>query len=160
MRDFSGSTVMHSFGGWVALAGAIVVGPRLGRYPPGSRPATVPGHNMGYVFLGGMILWLGWFGFNPGSTMAVDPEAIARIAVTTNLAACAGTLYSWARHGKPDFSLTVNGCLAGLVSITAIKKAMGLRVSEADEIAGLDVAEMRAEAYPESPPEVGPVLSG
>ena len=70
-----------------------------------------------------MILWLGWFGFNPGSTMAVDPEAIARIAVTTNLAACAGTLlatlYAWWRHGKPDFSLTVNGCLAGLVSITA-----------------------------------------
>jgi Amt family ammonium transporter len=78
---------------------------------------------MGYVFLGGMILWLGWFGFNPGSTMAVDPEAIARIAVATNLSACAGTLvatfYAWWRHGKPDFSLTVNGCLAGLVAITA-----------------------------------------
>jgi Amt family ammonium transporter len=83
----------------------------------------IPGHHMGYVFLGGMILWLGWFGFNPGSTMSVDPEAISRIAVTTNLAACAGTLtatlYAWWRHGYPDFSLTVNGCLAGLVSITA-----------------------------------------
>jgi len=123
MRDFSGSTVVHSLGGWAALAGIIVLGPRIGRYPPGSKPTIVPGHHMGYVFLGGMILWLGWFGFNPGSTMSVDPEAIARIAVATNLAACAGTLvatlYAWGRHGKPDFSLTVNGCLAGLVSITA-----------------------------------------
>jgi Amt family ammonium transporter len=123
MRDFSGSTVVHSLGGWAALAGVIVLGPRLGRYHKGSKPTTVPGHNMGYVFLGGMILWLGWFGFNPGSTMRLDPEAISRIAVTTNLSACAGTLvgtlYAWWRHGKPDFSLTVNGCLAGLVAITA-----------------------------------------
>jgi ammonia channel protein AmtB len=96
----------------------------------------------------------------PGLDDGRRPRGHRADAVTTNLAACAGTLYSWARHGKPDFSLTVNGCLAGLVSITAIKKAMGLRVSEADEIAGLDVAEMGAEAYPESPPEVGPVLSG
>jgi ammonium transporter, Amt family len=123
MRDFSGSTVVHSLGGWAALAGVIVLGPRLGRYHDGAKPTTVPGHNMGYVFLGGMILWLGWFGFNPGSTMSLDPEAIARIAVTTNLSACTATLvatfYAWWRHGAPDFSLTVNGCLAGLVSITA-----------------------------------------
>jgi Amt family ammonium transporter len=123
MRDFSGSTVVHSFGGWAALSGAMVLGPRLGRYEPGAKPKSVPGHQMGYVFMGGMILWLGWFGFNPGSTMSVDPDAIARIAVTTNLSACAATvvatLYSWWRHGYPDFSLTVNGCLAGLVSITA-----------------------------------------
>jgi Amt family ammonium transporter len=123
MRDFSGSTVVHSFGGWAALAGAISVGPRHGRYVPGQKPTTMAGHHMGYVFLGGMILWLGWFGFNPGSTMAVDADAISRIAVTTNLSACAATLtstfYAWARHGHPDFSLTVNGCLAGLVSITA-----------------------------------------
>jgi len=123
MRDFSGSTVVHSVGGWAALAGIILLGPRIGRYPPGEKPATIPGHNMGYVFLGGMILWLGWLGFNPGSTMSLDPPAIARIAVTTTLASCASTvvatLYAWARHGKPDFSLTVNGCLAGLVSITA-----------------------------------------
>ena len=123
MKDFSGSTVVHSVGGWAALAGIIMVGPRLGRYPAGSKPATVPGHNMGYVFAGGMILWLGWFGFNPGSTMAVDPEAISRIAVTTALSSAASTLvatlYAWWRHGKPDFSMTVNGCLAGLVSITA-----------------------------------------
>jgi len=123
MRDFSGSTVVHSFGGWAALAGALVLGPRLGRYVPGAKTKPIPGHQMGYVFLGGMILWLGWFGFNPGSTMSVDPEAITRIAVTTNLSACAATLvatlYAWWRYGYPDFSLTVNGCLAGLVSITA-----------------------------------------
>jgi ammonium transporter, Amt family len=132
MRDFSGSTVVHSVGGWAALAGIMVLGPRLGRYPKSvgggpqgttAAPASIPGHNMGYVFLGGMILWLGWFGFNPGSTMSLDPTAITRIAVTTTLSSCASTLvatlYAWRRHGKPDFSLTVNGCLAGLVSITA-----------------------------------------
>jgi Amt family ammonium transporter len=123
MKDFSGSTVVHSVGGWAALAGILVLGPRLGRYPAGGKPVSVPGHQMGYVFAGGMILWLGWFGFNPGSTMAADPEAISRIAVTTALASAASTLvatlYAWWRHGKPDFSLTVNGCLAGLVSITA-----------------------------------------
>jgi Amt family ammonium transporter len=123
MKDFSGSTVVHSLGGWAALAGILVLGPRLGRYNKGAKPSTVPGHHMGYVFLGGMILWLGWFGFNPGSTMSLDAEAIARIAVTTNLSSCTSTLvatlYVWWRHGKPDFSLTVNGCLAGLVSITA-----------------------------------------
>src|SRR3954470_18938829 len=123
MKDFSGSTVVHSLGGWAALAGIIVLGPRIGRYPATGKPVSVPGHNMGYVFAGGMILWLGWFGFNPGSTMAVDPEAISRIAVTTALSSAASTLvatlYAWRRFGKPDFSMTVNGCLAGLVSITA-----------------------------------------
>jgi ammonium transporter, Amt family len=123
MRDFSGSTVVHSVGGWAALAGIIVLGPRLGRYPKGAPAVNVPGHHMGYVFLGGMILWLGWFGFNPGSTLSLDPEAISRIAVTTALAGCASTLvatlYVWWRHGRPDFPSTVNGCLAGLVSITA-----------------------------------------
>jgi Amt family ammonium transporter len=147
MRDFSGSTVVHSMGGWAALAGVIVLGPRLGRYAPGAKPATVPGHHMGYVFLGGMILWLGWFGFNPGSTMSLDAGAIARIAVTTNLSSCTSTLVAtlwvWWRHGKPDFSMTVNGCLAGLVAITApcayvtpgaaivIGAAAGVLVSEA-----------------------------
>jgi len=120
--DFAGSTVVHSVGGWAALAGAIVIGPRLGRYRKG-KVTPVPGHQMGYVFLGGLILWLGWFGFNPGSTMAADAEAIGRIALATNLAAASGilvaTFYAWIRLGKPDFSLTVNGCLAGLVAITA-----------------------------------------
>lgn len=123
MRDFSGSTVVHSVGGWAALAGIIVLGPRLGRYPEGAPAVSVPGHHMGYVFLGGMILWLGWFGFNPGSTLSLDSEAISRIAVTTALAGCASTvaatLHVWWRHGRPDFPSTVNGCLAGLVSITA-----------------------------------------
>jgi ammonium transporter, Amt family len=121
--DFAGSTVVHSVGGWASLAGILVVGPRLGRYGKGGKITPVPGHNMGYVFLGGFILWLGWFGFNPGSTMAADPAAIARISLTTNLAAASGavvsTLYAWWRLGKPDFTFTVNGCLAGLVAITA-----------------------------------------
>lgn len=120
--DFAGSTVVHSVGGWAALAGILVIGPRFGRYTS-AGPTPLPGHHMGYVFLGGLILWLGWFGFNPGSTMAADPDAIARIAVTTNLSASAGaamaTLYAWKRIGTPDFSFTVNGCLAGLVGITA-----------------------------------------
>src|SRR3954468_18104618 len=98
MRDFSGSTVMHSFGGWVALAGAIVVGPRLGRYSPGGKPASVPGHNMGYVFLGGMILWLGWFGFNPGSPFPAAPGAIARIRVPPALGSAAAR---WWRRCTP-----------------------------------------------------------
>jgi ammonium transporter, Amt family len=121
--DFAGSTVVHSVGGWAALAGILMVGPRLGRYGRGSRPTPVPGHNMPLVFMGGLILFFGWFGFNPGSTMAADPEAISRIAVTTALSGATGTvmatIYAWLRLGKPDFSFTVNGCLAGLVSITA-----------------------------------------
>ena len=121
--DFAGSTVVHSVGGWAALAGILVVGPRLGRYGRGGRPTPVPGHNMSLVFLGGLILFFGWFGFNPGSTMAADPEAIARVAVTTCLGGATGTvmatLYAWLRLGKPDFSFSVNGCLGGLVSITA-----------------------------------------
>jgi Amt family ammonium transporter len=118
MMDFAGSTVVHSVGGWAALAGILVVGPRVGRY---HEDGSVT--HMGYVFLGGFILWLGWFGFNPGSTMAADPGAIGRIALTTNLAAASGafvaTIYAWVRIGKPDFSFTVNGALAGLVAITA-----------------------------------------
>ncbi len=121
--DFAGSTVVHSVGGWAALAGILVIGPRLGRYGTDGRATPVPGHHMGYVFTGAFILWFGWFGFNPGSTMAVDPEAIARIALVTNLAAASATvmasLYSWVRLGKPDFTFTVNGALAGLVAITA-----------------------------------------
>ncbi|MES1206227.1 MAG: hypothetical protein ABUS79_09850, partial [Pseudomonadota bacterium] len=150
MRDFSGSTVVHSVGGWAALAGIIVLGPRIGRYPKGAPAVNVPGHHMGYVFLGGMILWLGWFGFNPGSTLSLDAEAISRIAVTTALAGCASTLsatlHVWWRHGHPDFPSTVNGCLAGLVSITApcayvsptsallIGLVAGITVSEAPKL--------------------------
>ena len=121
--DFAGSTVVHSVGGWAGLAGIIVLGPRLGKYTSDGRMQPMPGHNMPLVTLGGFILWLGWFGFNPGSTMAADAGAIARIAVTTNLAASSGvvasSITSRAMFGKADLSMSVNGALAGLVAITA-----------------------------------------
>ncbi len=121
--DFAGSTVVHSVGGWAGLAGIIVLGPRIGKYGADGRMQPIPGHNMPLVTLGGFILWLGWFGFNPGSTMAADAGAIARIAVTTNLAAAAGvvasSITSRAMFGKADLSMSVNGALAGLVAITA-----------------------------------------
>jgi len=123
MRDFAGSTVVHTVGGWSGLAGILILGPRIGKYKPGGGVRPIPGHSMALVFLGGLILWLGWFGFNPGSTMAADPGAIAHVAMTTNLACCtaiiSSTLLAWMMLGKPDFSMTVNGALAGLVAITA-----------------------------------------
>ncbi|MBI4460635.1 MAG: ammonium transporter [Acidobacteria bacterium] len=123
MRDFAGSTVVHAVGGWAGLAGILILGPRIGKYKPDGSIRPIPGHSMALVFLGGLILWLGWFGFNPGSTMAADPTAIAHIVVTTNLACAAAilssTLVAWIMLGKPDFSMTVNGALAGLVAITA-----------------------------------------
>ncbi len=119
--DFAGSTVVHSVGGWAALAGAIVVGPRLGKYRNG-RPQGLPGHSIPLASLGVFILFFGWFGFNPGSTTAGD-TSIALIAVTTALAGAAGSVstlyYTWMRFGKPDVGMTLNGCLAGLVAITA-----------------------------------------
>ena len=121
--DFAGSTLVHSVGGWAALAGAIILGPRFGKYRKDGSINPIPGHNMSLATIGCFILWLGWFGFNPGSTMAADPGAIAHIAVTTNSAAAAGilgaTILSWIRIGKPDLGMTLNGCLAGLVAITA-----------------------------------------
>ncbi|MDF0555182.1 ammonium transporter [Kamptonema sp. UHCC 0994] len=120
--DFAGSTVVHSVGGWAALMGAAFLGPRTGRYRDGETVA-MPGHNMSIATLGCLILWLGWFGFNPGSTMAVDPNAIAHIAITTNTAgafgALAAGLTAWLYLGKPDLSMIINGLLAGLVGITA-----------------------------------------
>jgi len=120
--DFAGSTVVHSVGGWAALAGVIVLGPRLGKFKDG-KINPIPGHNMTSATIGVMVLWLGWFGFNPGSTMAADPDAISRIVITTNSAAIAGILVStavaWIILGKPDLSMTINGCLAGLVAVTA-----------------------------------------
>ena len=119
--DFAGSTVVHSVGGWAALVGAAILGPRLGKYQNG-RISAIPGHNMGFATLGCLILWIGWFGFNPGSELAAS-ENIAYIAVTTNLAAAAGgvaaTFTSWLKDGKPDLSMIINGILAGLVGITA-----------------------------------------
>lgn len=121
--DFAGSTVVHSVGGWAALVGAAFLGPRLGRYSPAGATA-MPGHNMSIATLGCLILWLGWFGFNPGSTMGVgDGSAISHIALTTNMAAAFGgvaaTFTAWFYLGKPDLSMIVNGILAGLVGVTA-----------------------------------------
>jgi Amt family ammonium transporter len=122
MFDFAGSTVVHSVGGWAALAGALLLGPRLGKYGRDGRVNPIPGHSMTSATIGTFVLWFGWFGFNPGSTMAADWNAIARIATTTNTAAAAAfsaTLAAWWLLGKPDLSMTLNGCLAGLVAITA-----------------------------------------
>ena len=120
--DFAGSTVVHSIGGWAALAGAIVIGARKGKYSKEGKPQPIPGHNIPMAGLGVFILWLGWFGFNPGSTTAVGAD-MAYIAVTTNLSACAGAvaamIMSWILFKKPDTSFALNGALAGLVAITA-----------------------------------------
>ncbi|GAB4216696.1 MAG: ammonium transporter [Synechococcales cyanobacterium] len=120
--DFAGSTVVHSVGGWCALTGAAILGPRLGRYTNGKVNA-IPGHNMSTATLGCLILWLGWFGFNPGSTMALDANLIGHIALTTNLGASAGgiaaAVVAWMKFGKPDLSMVINGILAGLVAVTA-----------------------------------------
>jgi Amt family ammonium transporter len=120
--DFAGSTVVHSVGGWAALWGAVMLGPRMGRYTKDGKVMAIPGHNIPMAALGVLILWFGWFGFNPGSTTAGNPD-IARIAVNTNLAAAAGAIASlltaWAIFKKPDASMSLNGVLAGLVAITS-----------------------------------------
>ncbi|MFU8819526.1 MAG: ammonium transporter [Desulfurivibrio sp.] len=120
--DFAGSTLVHSVGGWAALAGVIVLGPRLGKYIAGGiRP--IPGHNMPLATIGVFLLWLGWFGFNGGSVLSADPAMISFVFVTTALAAAAGViaamLVSWLVTGKPDLTMALNGALAGLVGITA-----------------------------------------
>ncbi len=121
-HDFAGSTVVHSVGGWAALMGAALLGPRMGKYDADGRVNALPGHNLSLATLGCLILWIGWFGFNPGSQLAAD-VAVPYIAVTTNLAAAAGgmgaTFTSWALSGKPDLSMSINGILAGLVGVTA-----------------------------------------
>jgi Amt family ammonium transporter len=120
--DFAGSTVVHSVGGWAALAGAIVLGPRLGKYTKDGKIKPIMGHNIPLAALGVFILWLGWFGFNPGSTTTAD-TSIAMIFVNTNLAAAAGAclamIVSWMKFGKPEVGMSLNGALAGLVGITA-----------------------------------------
>ena len=120
--DFAGSTVVHSIGGWAALAGAIVLGPRLGKYGKNGEVRAIPGHNIPMAAIGVFILWLGWFGFNPGSTTTGD-SSIAMIFVTTNLSAAAGSICamfaSWIMFKKPDIGMSLNGALAGLVGITA-----------------------------------------
>ncbi len=121
--DFAGDTAVHSVGGWAALAGVLVLGPRFGKYGKDGKVNAIPGHNLVSGTIGVFVLWLGWFGFNPGSTMAAIPADIARICVTTNTAAAAAllssTVTSWLLLGKPDLGMSINGCLAGLVAITA-----------------------------------------
>ena len=123
MFDFAGSTQVHSIGGWAALAGAILLGPRIGKYAKDGKINPIPGHSIALATLGTFVLWFGWFGFNPGSTMAADFNAIGRIAVTTNTAAAAGavaaSIVAWIFLGKPDLTMILNGSLAGLVAITA-----------------------------------------
>jgi ammonium transporter, Amt family len=120
--DFAGSTVVHSVGGWAALWGTVMLGPRRGRYAPDGKVLAIPGHNIPMAALGVFILWFGWFGFNPGSTTAGGPD-IARIAVNTNLSAAAGAIASlaasWLIFRKPDGAMSLNGVLAGLVAITS-----------------------------------------
>lgn len=120
--DFAGSTVVHSVGAWAALAGAIVVGPRLGKFS-GGKPRAIPGHSITLVALGVFVLWFGWFGFNAGSTVSGNDVSIAMIAVTTNLAAAAGAvgamLVGYIMWKHYDASLSLNGVIGGLVSITA-----------------------------------------
>ena len=126
-HDFAGSTVVHSVGAWVALAGAIVVGPRLGKYSASGKSNVIPGHNLAFGALGVFILWFGWFGFNGGSQLAASGEdnaiAISHIFLTTNISAVAGAMtamiITWIRYKKPALSITMNGALAGLVAITA-----------------------------------------
>lgn len=126
-HDFAGSAIVHSVGGVLALVGAIVLGPRHGKYDKNGKSHAIPGHNLMAAALGVFVLWFGWFGFNPGSQLAASGEvnrvAISHVFLTTNLAAVAGGLgtmfTSWLKYGKPSFSLTLNGILAGLVGITA-----------------------------------------
>lgn len=125
-HDFAGSTVVHSVGGWLALVGAFILGPRRGKYSADGKSRAIPGHSLSIAALGVFILWFGWFGFNPGSQLAAfgmdNALAISHTFVTTNIAACTGGLatliVSWLRYGKPSLSLTLNGILAGLVAIT------------------------------------------
>ncbi len=126
MQDFAGSTVVHYQGALAGLAGAILLGPRIGKFDAHGKPNAIPGHNMAYTTLGVLILWFGWFGFNPGSTLGVDFGGIgffAYVALNTNIAAAAGVLgalvTSWVVIKKPDLSMMLNGAVAALVAITA-----------------------------------------
>ncbi|RKL61565.1 ammonium transporter [Thermoanaerobacteraceae bacterium SP2] len=127
--DFAGSTVVHSVGGWAALMGAAILGPRIGKYGKNGEVHNLSGHSITLGALGVFILWFGWFGFNPGSTLAAVPD-IARIAMTTNLAAAAAAttvmIITWIRSGKPDVGMTLNGTLGGLVAITAGTAAVSM----------------------------------
>ncbi|MDR0929429.1 MAG: ammonium transporter [Oscillospiraceae bacterium] len=121
--DFAGDTAVHGVGGVAALAGAMILGPRIGKYGKDGKVRAIPGHNMSLAVIGAIILWLCWFGFNPGSTMSFrNPGDVVHILMTTNTSAIAAlltaTITSWIFIGKPDLGMTINGCLAGLVAIT------------------------------------------
>jgi Amt family ammonium transporter len=131
-HDFAGSTLVHSVGGWAALAGVIALGPRTGKYINGMiRP--IMGHNMPLAAIGVFLLWLGWFGFNGGSVLSADPAGVSYALTTTTLAAAAGIvasmITSWSAQKKPDLSMVLNGCLAGLVGITAGADVVSIRAS-------------------------------
>src|SRR5207302_412270 len=171
MQDFAGSTVVHYQGALAALAGALILGPRIGKFGTDGRANPIPGHNIPYAVLGTLILWFGWFGFNPGSTLSVDFGGFgyfAYVALTTNVAAAtgavAGMLIAWVKLGKPDISMMLNGALGALVAITAasgfvasssygclwvLNKVWGIRVSPEVEMQGLDVHEHGMWGYPE-----------
>jgi len=123
MMDFAGSAAVHAVGGWASLAAVLVLGPRKGKYNKDGTMNVLPAHNLPLAALGAFMLWFGWFGFNPGSSLSGLDMNIARIAVTTNLAAAAGgtisCLYTMWKYGKPDASMIINGSLAGLVAVTA-----------------------------------------
>ena len=126
-HDFAGSAVVHACGGTIALAGAIILGPRIGKYTKKGKSVAIPGHNLALGALGVFILWFGWFGFNPGSQLGAEgmdnARAISKVFATTNMAAATGGLatlfFTWVLFGKPSLSLVCNGILAGLVGITA-----------------------------------------
>jgi len=121
--DFAGSTIVHSVGGWAALAIVLLMGPRLGKYNADGTPNAIPGHNLVLACIGVFLLWFGWFGFNGGSVLSADPALVSLVLVTTSVAAAAGGvaagLTSWIAGGKPDITMALNGILAGLVGITA-----------------------------------------
>jgi len=130
-HDFAGSSVVHGLGGMAALVGAYILKPRIGKYDLSGKANSIPGHNMIMGALGVFVLWLGWFGFNPGSTLSgMAFEDISHIFMTTNLsaaaAATAAMLFTWVKSGKPDVGMTLNGALAGLVGITAGTDAVSL----------------------------------
>ncbi len=131
-HDFAGSTLVHSVGGWGALASIMLLGPRLGKYVNGHAKA-IPGHSMPLLTIGVFLLWLGWFGFNGGSVLSGDPGAVSYVLVTTSLAAAAGIMGSmittWVLQKKPDLTMVLNGCLAGLVGITAGADAVSVNAA-------------------------------
>ncbi len=125
-HDFAGSAIVHMLGGTLSFIGAAIVGPRIGKYTKSGKANAIPGHNILIGALGVLILWVGWFGFNPASTGGLSDGGVdvaAKVFITTNLAACAAAVttmfFTWLRYGKPDVSMTLNGVLGGLVAITA-----------------------------------------